>query len=71
MGFDREGLFFISCPVSQIIFKTRAKSSTDRDELLLSTPSYQDCEEQQALSTTGKEVSNLLCSKLWISLGQD
>lgn len=75
MVFDRERLFFVSCPVFQIIFKTRAKSSTDRDGLLppvpvLSTLSIGTTRSSRHSAPLGKKPQIFaLC--LLISSGQD
>lgn len=75
MVFDRERLFFVSCPVFQIIFKTREKSSTDRDELLppvpvLSALSIRTTSSSRHSAPLGKKPQIFaLC--LLISSGQD
>lgn len=71
MGFDRERLFFISCPVSQIIFQTRARSSTERDELLLSTLSIRTVRNSRHSAPLGKKPQIVSALNLLISLGQD
>lgn len=74
--FQRERLFFISCPVSQIIFKTRAKSSTDRAELLppaamLSTFSIRTVRSSRHSAPLGKKPQIFSALNLLVSSGQD
>lgn len=74
--FHRERFFFISYPVSQIIFKTRAKSNTDREELLppaalLSTLSIRTMRSRRHSAPLGKKPQIFSAFNLLISSGPD